>query len=219
MNTRTDVASPTAGSPPRLLVQGIAWLAIAFLAWQAVRFWLRDPLSYLVDFSEHTFGDQWPRRWWLLLHIGGGTLALFTGPFQLWSGLRARHLRLHRLTGRVYVFGVAVGGAAGYYLSFHTQPPDFAVALFMLATAWWLTVGMAFIAIRHRQIAAHKEWMIRGYVVTFAFVLFRYLVMQPVMRPLGASKAGTVGWLCWVVPLLVTEVVLQWKRTVGPKRS
>jgi hypothetical protein len=194
-------------------------LIAAVLAYQAIRFWLRDPLHYIVDRSEASFGSLWPQRWWLLLHIGGGTVALFTGPFQLWSGFRSRYLRIHRLTGTLYVVGVAVGGGAGFYLSFFTQPRDFGVSLFMLALAWWLTVGMAFVAIRRRQIAAHKEWMVRGYVVTFGFVLFRFLVMLPVMQPLGAGIPATAGWLCWAAPLLVTEVGLQWRRTVGETRA
>ena len=32
--------------------------------------------------------------------------------------------------------------------------------------------GMALIAIRRRNFIQHKEWMIRSYVVTFAFVTF-----------------------------------------------
>lgn len=203
----------------RFISQALAVVLIGTLAYQALHFWARGPLHYLLDHTERSFGDYWPRRWWLLLHIGGATLALFMGPFQLWSGLRSRHLAIHRLTGLLYVAGVGLGGAAGFYMSFFTQPRDFGVSLFMLAFAWWLTVGMAFLAIKRRRIEAHKEWMIRGYVVTFAFVAFRYLVDLPIFEPLGAARASTVGWLCWVAPLLVTEAVLQWRRTVGAKRE
>lgn len=59
------------------------------------------------------------------------------------------------------------------------------VALFMLAFARWLTVGTAFLAIKRRRIAAHKEWMIRGYVVTFAVVAVRYLLALPIFAPPG----------------------------------
>jgi hypothetical protein len=211
-----SITPPSEGSLGRVIGQTLVVLVVATLAYQALHFWTRDPLHYIVDHTERSFGAYWPRRWWLLLHIGGGTLALFMGPFQLWSGLRSRFLHVHRITGLLYVIGVGVGGAAGFYMSFFSEPRDFGVALFMLAFAWWLTVGMAFLAIKRRRIDAHKEWMIRGYVVTFAFVAFRYLVDLPVFAPLGAARASTVGWLCWVVPLLVTEAVLQWRRTVGP---
>jgi len=219
MGVGSTVAPLPGRSLLRFAIQVLTMLAIVALAYEALRFWTRDPLHYILDHTERSFGPYWPRRWWLLLHIGGGTLALFMGPFQLWSGLRSRHLAIHRLTGLLYVVGVGVGGGAGFYLSFFSQPLDFGVALFTLAFAWWLTVGMAFLAIKRRRIEAHKEWMIRGYVVTFAFVAFRYLVDLPVFAPLGAARASTVGWLCWVVPLLITEAAMQWRRTVGAKRA
>jgi hypothetical protein len=213
----SSVAPPSKGSLGRVIGQTLVVLVAVSLAYQAVHFWTRDALHYIVDHTERSFGTYWPRRWWLLLHIGGGTLALFMGPFQLWSGLRSRYLNVHHITGLLYIVGVGVAGAAGFYMSFFTEPRDFGVALFMLGCAWWLTVGMALLAIKRHRIDAHKEWMIRGYVVTYAFVAFRYLVDLPLFEPLGAARASTAGWLSWVAPLLVMEAMLQWRRTVGPK--
>lgn len=212
-----SVAPQSKGSPGRLVGQVLISAAIALLAYQAVYFWLDAPLHYIADHTPESFGEYWPKRWWLLPHIAGGTIALFLGPFQFWSGLRARNPAFHRLLGRLYVIGIAVGGGSGFYLSFHTTPVDFGVALFWLSFAWWLTVGMAVLAIRRRRFEAHREWMIRGYVVTFAFVAFRYLVELPVMDPLGAARASTVLWLSFVPALLVTEGILQWRRTVGTR--
>lgn len=204
-------------SPVRSVGQVLIAAAVALLAWQALHFWTRDPLHYLTDHTPQSFGDYWPNRWWLLPHIAGGTLALFLGPFQFWTGLRARHPAFHRILGRLYVIGIVVAGAAGFYLSFHSTPADFGVALFTLSFAWWLTVGMAFLAIKRRRFDAHREWMIRGYVVTFAFVAFRYLVDLPVFDPLGAARASTVVWLSFVPELLVAEAILQWRRTIGAR--
>ena len=117
---------------------------------------------FAFDYSEPSFGRFWPNRLWLLLHIAGGTAALFAGPFQLWSGLRHSHPRIHRWTGRVYVSGVLLGGAAAFYLSFFSQPRSFGIALFALAVAWWVTVGVAIVAIKQYRIEAHKAWMIRA---------------------------------------------------------
>jgi hypothetical protein len=47
-------------------------------------------------------------------HVAGGLLALAIGPFQLNRRLRARHLAHHRWLGRVYLFGIAVGGSAAW---------------------------------------------------------------------------------------------------------
>lgn len=212
-----SVAPESRGPPARLVGQVLIAAAVAFLAWQALQFWVRDPLHYVTDHTPKSFGHYWPNRWWLLPHIAGGTLALFLGPLQFWAGLRARHPAFHRILGRLYVLGIAIAGATGFYLSFNTTPADFGVALFTLSFAWWLTVGMAFLAIKRRRFDAHRAWMIRGYVVTFAFVAFRYLFELPLFEPLGAARASTVVWLSFVPALLVTEAVLQWGARIGPR--
>jgi Predicted membrane protein (DUF2306) len=133
-----------------------------------------------------------------LLHVAGGSAALFFGPFQLWSGLRQRHLSIHRWTGRLYLGGVFVGGAAAFFLSFYTQPRDFGVALFVQATAWWLSVGMGFLAIKRYRIEVHKAWMIRGYVVTSRLSPFACGLTCPCcriwVRPVCLRLPGSLGF-------------------------
>lgn len=90
--------------------------------------------------------------------------------------------------------------------------------MLFLTLAWVTTSSMALTAVLHRQFAAHREWMIRSYVVTFAFVVFRLLkTLDPFHDLPAVVDSVTRGWLCWAVPLLFTEVALQWRRTLGPK--
>ena len=77
---------------------------------------------------------------------------------------------------------------------------------------------MAYLAIRNGQIEIHKEWVIRSYVVTYGFVNFRWIVGLPVLAGLGVERLATAGWLCWTIPLVFTELVLQWRRTIGSTR-
>ena len=125
-----------------------------------------------------------------------GLAAPVTGPFQLWSGLRRWNLPLHQITGHLYLAGVALAGCAAFFLAAYAEPHDFGVTLAGLAMAWWLCVGMAFVAIRRRRIEAHRQWMIRGYVLTLTFVTFRYLVDLPLWAPLcGAPCHGGLAQL------------------------
>ncbi|HUO25175.1 MAG TPA: DUF2306 domain-containing protein [Candidatus Aquilonibacter sp.] len=83
-----------------------------------------------------------------------------------------------------------------------------------LALAWLVTTGVAYYTIRRGLVAPHKEWMIRSYVVTFAFITFRFLQdYSPLsrVRPEG-DRDTTIAWACWVLPLAVTEMIVQWKR-------
>ena len=74
---------------------------------------------------------------------------------------------------------------------------------------------MAYRAIRLKRIVQHREWMIRSYVITFAFVLFRFLdetsISQELMKDFG-ERGPTCIWLAWAVPLFIAEVILQWNK-------
>jgi Predicted membrane protein (DUF2306) len=92
-----------------------------------------------------------------------------------------------------------------------------------LALAWIATTGLAYAAIRTREIGLHREWMIRSYVVTFGFVFFR-LWLDPLMSLGIATRpeiVSAVSWMCWALPLLVTEVVLSARKIVqaAPARA
>lgn len=192
-------------------------LAGALVIVAAVRFWLHDALPYVVDYSENSYGRFWPDRNTLLLHMAGGTIALFAGPFQLWSGARGCFPRLHRGTGYAYISGVALGALSSFYLAFHARP-DFGLSLFILAVVWCLSVAMALVAVRSKRIDAHWEWMVRSYIVTFSFVSYRFLVGLSVFRGLGPTRSATVLWISWVVPMMLFELCVQWDRVRPLKR-
>ena len=185
-----------------LALAGVA--AIVFVALAAVPYYLS---------SSYGPPEYVPRRGWLMLHITGGMVAILTGPVQLWLGLADRGMAWHRRMGLAYMAAVGVGALAGYVMAFRT---DFGwvigAGLATLATAWMTTTGMAFLAIRRSLVEQHKEWMIRSYVLTFAFVLFR--VVQPMLQNVGTitEQIAAAAWLCWTVPSLATELVLQGRK-------
>jgi len=154
----------------------------------------------------------------LLPHIAGGTLALLIGPLQIWLGETRSKLKWHRVLGTLYVLGVTVGALGAYYLAVTTPGPfAFATGLFGLAVAWTVTTGMAYRAIRVRAFEQHREWMIRSYVVTLAFVVFRAVVAILTARGVGVADAiSFAAWVCWAVPLLLLEPCLQWRRLRVP---
>ena len=196
----------------KLTATVLAWAGIVALA---VGFVIKYVLFYYRHYDAASFDPYWPRRGWLFLHINGGTLALLTGPWQFWTGLRRKNFRIHRWTGRLFLVGVAMGvsGAVGLSVT-TTYSWAFAVGLMGLASAWLVTTSMAYYAIRKGMVALHKEWMIRAYVVTFAFVTFRILSdYGPTSRLQPENdRSVTIAWACWVVPLAVTEMIFQLRR-------
>jgi len=196
---------------------GLAMLgAVGFVILAALpyfTFLYSDAPNQFVD--EARFGAYFPRRGWLLLHIAGGMLAVLAGPVQLWLGLSDRRMDVHRRLGLTYIAGVTVGAIGAVALA--VQTPFgwvFGAGLLSLAAAWVITTGLAFASIRRSLIQQHKEWMIRSYVVTFAFVTFR--VGDVAMQAAGVGEPlqniAFLSWASWAVPLLMTEAILQGKK-------
>lgn len=172
---------------------------------------------YLTDYSPVSFSDHyWIRRVGLIPHLAGGVIAITAGLVQIWLGLTNRVSTLHRLLGKVYALGVLIGSSSGFYLALTIHGSlAYAAGLFMLCVAWVITTGMALYSIRTRRIEQHREWMLRSYTVTFAFVTYRlasYWLRRLIHVPDSdvADEVDTLlAWACWTVPLLLAEPLIQ----------
>ena len=80
--------------------------------------------------------------------------------------------------------------------------------------AWVITCSLAIVAVKRRQFLQHQEWMIRSYVVTFAFVVFRMVMVLLTSLDVGTlvDRLNVASWFCWAVPLLVGEAVIQGRK-------
>jgi len=200
-------AAAATRSTSRLLIISTLTALALLASW----FIVRSALPYL-GFSQSHYGPYfWPRRWGLLLHVAGGITALTVGLVQLWLGLTNRVAALHRALGKLYVGVIAIASVAGFYLSLTISGnAPYGSGLFFLCVAWVVTTSTAVLAIRHRNLLQHREWMMRSYVVTFAFVTFRFGVDALVSQGLAIRDAqGIMAWACWAVPILLLEPLLQ----------
>lgn len=213
-------------SPLEMLpsVRGGRWgsrLGLGAVTLLAIGFVIAFALPYFT-LDQQRFGPYWPRRGWLLVHVAGGMIALLTGPAQLWLGLNRRRLSLHRRMGMAYMGAVAVSSISAFYLAYNTDFGwVFGAGLAGLGIAWILTTGLAFAAIRKGAIHQHQEWMIRSYVVTFAFVTFRIFlgVMQVAGFGTISEQLTAASWFCWAMPLLITEAVMQGRKIFGERAA
>ncbi len=208
----TSSGSTSGKSPSRFITFGLLAIASAISLW-----FLWHYARPYFSWDPKAFDYYWPRRYRLIVHISGGVVALVCGTLQMWTGLRQKAMTFHRWAGRVYLVGVAVGIIGAFLMTRDTTPRVFGVGLMGLATAWLLTTGVAWAAIMRGQVALHKEWVTRSYLVTFAFVTFRVMTdhMPWLMTLVGSNdgeQSASVAWLCWTVPLAVYEVILQSRR-------
>jgi len=190
-----------------ILVLGVPMLVGSWFFYSfALRYLATDP---------GRFGIYWPRHEWLVAHIFAGAAALLLGPLQLWLGLNRRTAILHRVLGVGYALGVGVSATAAFYLAFHTDFGwVFGMGFAAMAAAWVVSTTLATIAICYGMTEQHREWMIRSYVVTFAFVTFRVLDMAFDIARVGTivERMTAASWLAWTIPLLITESILQGRK-------
>jgi len=203
---------PSAGLPDALR-KSLLVIVAAFAAF----FVYRNVLPFFT-WSEATYGYYWAFRVPLFAHVTGGMIAALAGVWQIWSGLHTQSMRVHPWTGRLYAAGVLLGSAGALVLAFTSAVYGFpwAVALICLAIAWLVTTGTALYSIRKRYVVLHKQWMIRSYILTFAFVTFRIFTdYVPYEAWWGISMqdmSNAVIWPVWVMPLLAYEMLLARKR-------
>jgi len=207
----TAVPSAPASHSGRLLLLVLAALALAILWFVGHR------LHYLSDYSISSYSDYfWPRRAWLIPHLISGAVALTAGLVQIWLGLTNRVRALHRALGKVYAVAVLIGILSGFYLAL-TIPGHlpYSTGLFMLCVAWLITTSMALYAVRTGRIEQHREWMLRSFTVTFAFVTYRLVSgwlrswIHVADDPVADDVDTLMAWACWAVPLLIAEPLIQ----------
>jgi uncharacterized membrane protein HdeD (DUF308 family) len=194
----------------RKLLMTMAWIIVL----SCIGYFFFGVVSSYIHFDALHYGFFWPSRWWLASHLGFGALALLLGPIQFISSVRQRSPRVHHWIGRLYLIGVLGGSVSAIYMSFFVDASQAAgLSLFFLAVAWLITSFMAYITAVRRRFIEHREWMIRSYTVTLAFVTYRLLAPVPFFFHLGPELSATTrGWLCWSIPLLVTDMILGWTR-------
>lgn len=182
-----------------LLSSVVAWWMIAW-----------PPLTF-ANVADH------PRHFAITYaHAIGGSGMLLFGGLNLYLAARNDRYALHRIVGRMYLaFGILGSGSAMLVTSSMAHKPagspiltNMTVSLLTLALAWLAFAALGWRAARNRRFASHAQWMIRAYVLAWAFVFCRIASRLSDLDKLGNGEAFI--WLSWVGPLILCELVLQW---------
>ena len=210
-------SSSTSKSPIPVIGEITTKTVLTVIAWGFVfavaLYYVFPDMLVFYSFDQVSYGPHWDHAGWLFIHVAGGMLALFVGFIQFWTGLRRTQMRIHRWCGRIYLGSVAVSSiGAVYIIAFENHSVfGFQIGAAGFALAWISTTSLAYIAILRRRIVQHKEWMIRSYVVLFGFAFFRVLLNSMIALEIAtpAEISSAAAWMCWAIPLLITELILQ----------
>lgn len=109
-----------------------------------------------------------------LTHIIPGLAFVILVPFQLSRSWRNRHLRAHRWMGRaVMILGIVIGVSA---LGMSMKPIGGAIeasATIFFDFFFLFALAKAYLHIRRREIALHREWVIRAMAIALGIATVR----------------------------------------------
>jgi len=161
----------------------------------------------------------------LVPHMILGCIAIFAGPFQFSTRLRARYPKYHRLVGRAYVGSIMIAAPMGALIPIvGPKDPFYTTGVIVHATSWFVTTLMAFFTARNRQIPQHKQWMVRSYVLTYSFVITRVLGVVWQLLGVTITQFGMIDCILNFLYILCADIGLNWKeittsRAVPVKRA
>ena len=150
----------------------------------------------------------------LVLHVVAAVVFAVIGAFQFPARLRRRHRTWHRRAGRVLVTaGLAVAGSGLWMTLSYPDAPGGALlwtVRLVVGSAMATCIVLGFTAIRRRDVAAHKAWMIRAYALAVA------AGTQAFTQGLGEGVFGTNDLSTalsvtsgWVINLAVAEWIIR----------
>lgn len=159
----------------------------------------------------------------LVVHVLGSAVYVVVGAFQLPARIRRRHRTWHRRAGRVLVpAGLAVALSGLWMTLFYSGAPGgvllWTVRL-VVSSAMAASLVLGFAAIRRREIAAHRAWMIRAYALALG------AGTQTITQGIGEGVFGVNDWSTglsvsagWVVNALLAEWIIRRSRGQRSRR-
>jgi len=166
--------------------------------------------AFAVRYVEHPFVA--------FIHILPGLVFIVFAPLQFIKKIRRKRIGFHRRNGWMLVPLAAVSGVYAIVAAFTL--PAFGGAPTTAAT---VVFGMTFLyslvrAVRHirrREVALHREWMIRMFSLALAVATIR-AVQGLAQAFLGASLEETFGasfWIAFTLNLGIAEMWIRFTRS------
>jgi uncharacterized membrane protein len=153
------------------------------------------------------------------VHILPGALFLGLAPFQFARGFRQKHLHLHRWSGRVLVISGLIIGVSALIMSFtmNIGGSNETAATTLFAIVFLICLGKAYRYIRHRDVARHREWMIRAYGVGLGVATTRPIVGMffAFHRMTPHEFFGIAFWLGFTITFIAAEFWIDYTRHPG----
>jgi uncharacterized membrane protein len=151
-----------------------------------------------------------------LVHILPAGLFLVLAPLQFMLRVRQKHLQYHRWMGRVLVVCGLIVGISALVMSFKMNigGPNETAATTLYAIVFLFCLSKAYLHIRRKEVARHREWMIRMYGVGLGVATTRPIVgMFFAFRRMTPHEFfGIAFWLGFTITSLAAEAWVDYRR-------
>lgn len=163
-------------------------------------------------FAAHPFAT--------VLHILPGGLFLLLAPLQFSPRVRSRFVQFHRWSGRLLVLAAITAASTGLYFGLFLPfaGPGESVPIALFGGLLLYALLKAVVAIRGRQVARHREWMIRAFALALAISTVRIVgaVLDLTVTPAGFGPRPmfvVAIWTGWVTTLGAAEIWIRYTRS------
>jgi uncharacterized membrane protein len=233
---RTETQPPQSAVKPHPAIVRILWGLTLLLAMIGIAIVVRRSVQLFVPspapprFAEAAAMDPSfaHHRALTMLHIVPGLLFMVLAPLQFVRRLRDRKPRLHRWMGRIVVVSSLIIGSTALVMG-----PQMAIgganetaATMFFAILFLFCMIKGWIAIRRREFALHREWMIRAFAIGLAVATIRPIVgvffaTRTLTRLTPHDFFGAAFWLGFTMHLIAAEIWINYTRPriASPYRS
>jgi hypothetical protein len=149
-------------------------------------------------------------------HVMLAAVIVFAGTLQFFPQIRARALWLHRWNGRVFLSAAMLASVAGLHMTWLRGPVvggvTGAMSITLNAVLVLAFAGLAWRAAARRDIASHRRWAMRAFMVTNGVFFLRLIFPAWVLItrvPPSALLFDMFSFGSYLAPLAVLEIYLR----------
>jgi uncharacterized membrane protein len=158
----------------------------------------------------------------VVLHIVAAALYIVLGAFQFVPGFRRRKPGWHRRAGRVAGGAGLVAALSALWMThFYALPAHDGVLLywFRLLFGWLMaaSIVLGVAAIRRREVARHRAWMMRGYALGLGAgtQVLMLGIGEVILGPPGEFARALLMGAAWAINLALAEWII--RRPTAPR--
>lgn len=154
----------------------------------------------------------------LVLHVASAMLALVVGPLQFVRAVRTRWPAAHRLTGRLFMLGCAIGAPTGVVLAIGTTAgPAVQVGFAIPGLLCLAFTALGWRAAVERRFDDHADWMLRAYAMIAGAITLR-LMLPTATLLMGIDflpAYRVIAWAAWMTNLGLAEAYIRRRRSAA----